>query len=152
MKSKAIIIIFSFLLGVTPLFAQTGTANGGSAGSDIPPRVQVNFNARYPESAETAQWQHTEEGYQARFSQNGQKVESTFNRDGQWLRSRTEIREGDWPANLQKYVKENHPQYQYQQGYLYENEKGARYEVSLRSQNKDYVLNFDKNGGFIGEK
>ena len=151
MRKTAIIILFSLLLGTSPVFAQSSSNSAGGAGSEPPPRVKVNFNARYPDNSGSAQWQQTEEGYQATFNQDSRKVVSNFDENGHWLRSRTELRESDWPANARKYIQENHKPYEYKNGYRYENEKGARYEIDLRSQNKDYRLNFDKEGSFIDE-
>lgn len=150
MKKAFISFLTICILSAGSVFAQ---GNKQANGAQEPPnRVKVNFNARYPDNAGNAKWKQNGEGYTASFRQNGQQTESEFNQDGRWVKSNTQIQESNLPADAKKYLKENHPQYQYTKGVKYDNEKGSRYEVDVRSQNKNIRLQFDKNGGFIDEK
>ena len=136
------LIIFLFTSG--SVYAQ-----GNSQSPTEPPaRVKVNFNARYPNHAGSPKWEQNTNGYTARFKQNGQATECRFTPEGQWIKTSTVVPENKLPANAQKYLKENHPDYTYQKGVKNESKKGSGYEVDIRSENKDYRVLFDEKGGF----
>lgn len=123
-----------------------------NTGTVTPPnRVQANFNARYPDFSETTSWQESEQGYQASFRENDREVISDFDENGRWLQSRTELPESDWPDSARDYISKTYPEYEYINGYRYDDENGRRYEIDLRSQNQATRLNFDGDGGFLRE-
>jgi hypothetical protein len=158
MKYSAILSL-GFLLALSvPSIGQTqnpaptqSQARKTNPGLTPPHRVQANFNARYPKQSSTARWQQNEQGYKASFRENNRNVVSVFNEDGRWIESRTEFREKELPAHTRQYLKDNYDKYEYLGGYRYDDESGSRYELELRSGDKDYRLNFDAEGGFINE-
>lgn len=142
-------VIFSFLV----YFIFSAAPLLGQGNSQEPPnRVKVNFNARYPDNSGAAKWQQNGEGYTASFRQNGQPTESEFDKNGRWVKSNTQVQENKLPADAKKYIKENYPEYQYTRGVKYENQKSTRYEIDIKSQNKNYRLQFNQEGAFIDEK
>lgn len=144
MRLTAIFSICFFLLAAMPALAQSNATP--------PHRVQAKFNAKYPEVADKARWQQNEQGYQARFQQNEREVISDFGPDGKWLQSRTQLREGDLPPPARMYISDTYPKdYEFINGYRIDNTKGSRYEVNVRSNQQNYKLDFDKQGGFVGQ-
>jgi hypothetical protein len=134
------------------LFLATATTAVGQSQATPPHRVQAKFNAKYPEIAEKALWQKNDQGYQARFQENKREVISDFGPDGKWLQSRTQLREGDLPPPTRMYISDTYPKdYEFISGYRIENAKGSRYEIDLRSEQQNYRLDFDKQGGFVGQ-
>lgn len=116
-----------------------------------PSRVNVKFNAKYPEYAGKADWQQTPTGYIAVFNDKGRRTTSEFTEDGQWLRTEAQLLEKDWRPPMVLYVKENHKGYRYLQGFRYDDAKGSRYRVDLESTKGRYRLDFDGKGNFVNE-
>lgn len=152
MKKAILFTLFISLFAADFLFAQDNSQSRQNATSEPPNRVKANFKARYPDISDNAQWQKKGQGYSATFRQNGKPVVCDFDENGKWLKSSTELQENQLPKDAQQYIKENYPQYKYNKGVRHENGKGSRYEVDLQSQNENYRLNFDKEGGFVDEK
>lgn len=121
-------------------------------GIDPPLRAKANFNAKYPDYNGTTKWNATTEGYQATFRQNNKEIESTFDEEGRWLRSRTEVKENELPNAAKQYIKDVYAPYKYLNGFRYENKDALRYEVEITSENEKKRLEFNKDGGFIQEK
>lgn len=145
MRAVAIFSICILFASATPAFAQTNATP--------PHRVQAKFNAKYPEIADKARWQQNEQGYQATFQQKNREVVSDFGPDGKWLQSRTQVREEDLPPPTRMYINDTYPKgYEFVNGYRIENTKGSRYEINLRSEQQDYRLDFDKQGGLVGQE
>lgn len=131
---------------------ETPTETPINTGTVTPPnRVQANFNARYPNAADATTWQQNEQGYQANFRENEREVVSDFDQNGRWLQSRSELSENDLPDATRNYISDTYEEYEYLNGYRFDDENGSRYEIDLRSQNQDARLNFDENGGFVKE-
>lgn len=145
MRAVAVFLICMLFAAATPGFAQSNATP--------PHRVQAKFNAKYPEIAEKARWKQNEQGFQATFQQKNREVVSDFGPDGQWLQSRTRLREDDLPPPTRMYINDTYPKgYEFVNGYRIENAKGSRYEIDLRSEQQDYRLNFDKQGGLVGQE
>lgn len=145
MRAVAIFSICILFAAATPAFAQSNATP--------PHRVQAKFNAKYPEIADKARWQQNEQGYQATFQQKNREVVSDFGPDGKWLQSRTQLREDDLPPPTRMYINDTYPNgYEFVNGYRIENTKGSRYEINLRSEQQDYRLDFDKQGGLVGQE
>lgn len=117
----------------------------------VPNRVLANFNARYPDFSEVTAWQKNGQVYRATFRENEQEVVCDFNQDGRWLQSRTELAENGWPKAIRNYINDHYEEYEYLDGYRYDDDSGSRYELDLRSQNQDTRLSFDQDGGFVRE-
>lgn len=156
MKHLTFFAIGLLLLLSAPVSGQTiretPTETPMNTGTVTPPnRVQANFNARYPNSPDNARWQQNEQGYRASFRENEREVVSDFDQNGRWLQSRTELEESDWPDITRNYISETYGEYEYLNGYRYDDVSGSRYEIDLRSGNQDTRLNFDQDGGFVKE-
>lgn len=156
MKYKPLFAIGLFLALSSPAFGQvireTATETPINTGTVTPPnRVQANFNARYPDFSETTTWQQNEQGYQSSFRENDREVISDFDENGRWLQSRTDLQESDWPDATRTYISDTYEEYEYLNGYRYDDENGRRYEIDLRIRNQDMRLSFDGDGGFVRE-
>ena len=144
------ITIFSICLLL--FLSSTTLSHAQSNNTFTPPnRVQANFNAKYPNYSGATKWEETADGYQATLRQNKKEVVSNFDSDGRWVRSRTEVKENDLPEAAKQYIKDSYEASSFQSGYLFDTKNGSRYEVDIRSQNRDYRLEFDKNGAFVKE-
>lgn len=142
MMRRIILISISLLfLSGGSLFAQT----------DLPLKLKAVFKAKYPDFADQAQWEQTANGYMASFSQNGQAVQAEFSKEGDWISSRTAVRQEDWPAPARKYITDTFSDYEYVEGFRYDNQKGSRYELDIRSNNKLFELQFDRSGGLVDD-
>ena len=117
-----------------------------------PSRVNVKFNAKYPQQADKANWQQTKDGYTATFNAQGRRTVSRFTEDGQWVDTQTQLLQKDLQPPMRKYMDDNHKGYRYLQGYHFENPKESRYQLDVQNtEGLRYRLDFDKEGNFVNE-
>ena len=118
-----------------------------------PSRVNVKFNAKYPQQAGKASWKKGNEGYTATFKEKGRQTVSNFTETGQWISSETQLMEGDWKPVMRQYVNQNHEGYRYLQGYRFEDPKGTRYQLDVQDKSGSrFRLDFDQEGNFVNER
>ncbi|WP_026135525.1 PepSY-like domain-containing protein [Nafulsella turpanensis] len=140
------------LLSISFLFLFTGFLMAQQGGEGTPPlKVKAIFTAKYPDYAEQAKWERTANGYIATFQQNGQEVRTEFNENGEWISSRTAVRQEEWPEPARKYITDTFKDYEYVEGYRLDNQKGSRYELDIRSNNQLFELQFDRQGGLVDD-
>ena len=136
------------LISISLLFLSGGFL---SAQTDLPLKVKAVFKAKYPDFADQAKWEQTGNGYVATFLQNGQNVQAEFSKEGDWVSSRTEVRQEDWPEPARKYITDTFTDYEYVEGFRFDNQKGSRYELDIRSGNRLFELQFDRSGGLVDD-
>lgn len=145
MRRIVLISISLFFLSFGFLSAQSGAA------PELPLKVKAVFKAKYPDAADKAQWEQNGSGYVATFSQNGQRVQTEFSEGGDWISSRTQVRQEDWPEPARRYITDTFQNFEYVEGFRLDNQKGSRYELDIRSNNKLFELQFDREGGLVDD-
>lgn len=82
---------------------------GGVAakGIDVPSKVTSTFNEKYPSAVDVV-WDMENELYTATFNFDGINSNATFQVDGIWIETVTEISEDEVPEEISKYLEENY--------------------------------------------
>ena len=145
-------ILLTTLL-LSGLFLFSSSAIMAQQATTPPSRVNVKFNAKYPQYADKANWKQTGEGYTATFTDKGRQTISRFSNEGQWLDTQAQLLEKDWKTPMRQYLNENHKDSRNLKGHIFEDAKGTRYQLDVQAKDGGrYRLNFDQEGNFVNEQ
>lgn len=140
-----------FQLTVLTLFLIAPILVQAQSVTKAPVRVEAAFNAKYPKASQV-NWEETYDAYNATFAQEGRQHMARFNNSGQWISTRAEMQENDWPKFTRNYLSDEFPNgYTYREGYRIEDKQGTRMELKLNDGSRERTFRFDDKGRFVDE-
>lgn len=143
MKKPIVIFFILWIAGLHNLQAQERKTKV----SLLPDTIIGAYKAKY-KKIEVDQWYEDDGNYKALFRKGPAKYKATFNVDGKWLSTSTEIDKDKMNGGIKKYLK----------GSEFKDWKVARcekvetpvvpkmYVVKLKKKKEEQVLNFDEKG------
>ncbi|HEX5154754.1 MAG TPA: PepSY-like domain-containing protein [Parafilimonas sp.] len=115
--------------------------------NNIPQAVQESFNKKFANTT-VKKWDKEDGGYEANFSKDGKSMSATFDANGTWKETETDIKITELPTSISEYIKANYKNAGIKEAAVIETTKGKMYEAEV----KDKDLLFDMNGKFLKEE
>ena len=132
------------LISALMLFSITSFAKKISS-SDVPLIVKKAFH-KYFQAASKPSWELEKGNYEANFVQSGMKMSATFDSNGGWLETETEIGTNTLPSDANIYIEKNCKGKNIKKVSRIKMANGEEmYEAEVKGM--DYI--FDANGKFI---
>jgi hypothetical protein len=111
----------------------------------VPAIVTKAFSKFFPGASKPV-WEREKRNYEAKFRQKEKNMSATFNDNGGWLETETEISLGSFPAQAQEYLAKNYNKQVIKNVSRIDLANGdERYEAEITGS--DYI--FDKKGKFL---
>lgn len=120
---------------------------GSFAQKNIPASVQEAFKKNFP-GVEVKKWDKEDGNYEANFSKDTKTMSATFDANGNWLETETEMQIKDLPASVAEYVKAHYAGVAIKEAASLKTPKGNMYEAEVKGKD----LLFDMSGKFIKEE
>lgn len=126
-------------------------------GIDVPTKVASTFKAKYP-SAEDVVWDMANDHYIATFNLDGSDASSTFEKDGTWKETVTEISEDELPEEISKYLEDNYDDNNINSASKIETPSSTTFSINVEVTETDdedeeststIILTFDEEGSLI---
>ena len=125
-------------------------------GIDVPTRVNDAFKAKYP-LIKTVNWNLENGIYTAEFEENDFSIACSFDEDGNWTKTVSEISEDDLSENILAYLEDNYDSPSIVLAAKIETEESITFSVSIEveeesedededAETKEYTLIFDEDG------
>ena len=111
---------------------------------DVPPAVKTAFEKAFPNTT-VKKWDKEDNDYEANFSKDGKTMSATFDANGAWKETETDIKVAELPVSVVNYIKTNYKDAGIKEAAIIESKDGKMYEAEV----KDKDLLFDMNGKFI---
>jgi hypothetical protein len=144
---KNLIIVFIAVTLATTARAQKISAD------KIPPAVTAAFNTKFPK-AEKVKWEmEDKKDFEANFKIGTVEQSATFNPEGKWVETETEIEASQLPQAIQQAVAKQFAGYKTKEASQVENEKnGSLYEVEVAKGKEIVEISFSPKGDVLGKK
>ena len=114
---------------------------------NIPAAVNQAFTKAFP-STTVKKWDKEDGNYEANFSKDGKTMSATFDANGKWMETETDIKISELPAAVTDYVKANYKSATIKEAAIISNSSSSKiYEAEVKGKD----LLFDETGKFIKE-
>jgi hypothetical protein len=113
---------------------------------NVPAAVKAAFTKNFP-GITAEKWDKEDGNFEANFKQDGKTMSATFDANGGWLETETDIAITELPASITNYVKEHYKGATIKEAAILKTPKGDMYEAEVKG--KDVM--FDMNGKFLKE-
>lgn len=117
------------------------------AQKEIPVAVQDAFNKNFP-GITVKKWDKEDGNFEANFSKENKSMSATFDANGNWLETETDIAIADLPTVAATYVKEYYNGATIKEAAFLKTPKGDMYEAEVKGKD----LLFDISGKFLKEE
>lgn len=114
---------------------------------DVPSVVKNAFEKSFPNTT-VKKWDKEDGNYEANFSKDGKTMSATFDANGAWKETETDIKVAELPASVSNYIKANYKGADIKEAAITETAKGKMYEAEVKGKD----LLFDLQGKFIREE
>ena len=115
---------------------------------NVPVAVKNAFAKSFPNTA-VKKWDKEDGNYEANFSKDGKTMSATFDANGNWKETETDIQVGELPEAVVSYVKSNYKGATIKEAAVLSNTESKKmYEAEVKGKD----LLFDENGKFIKEE
>lgn len=111
----------------------------------VPQSVIDAFNKKYPKAIDV-EWEKDKLNYEVEFELGDIEYEATFNEDGTWLETETEISEKDLPEKIASAFKAAYPKVKIKGIEKVETPKSTFYEIEYKKGMKKKEAFFDSEG------
>jgi len=115
---------------------------------DVPSAVTKSFKAKFP-NAKEVDWNESDEGFEADFYMGNENKVVTFNENGNWLQTSTNLEEGKFPPLITKAVKAKYNSVEVESVQMVETNTSTIYNVSASNDQASYTLKLDKTGKIL---
>ncbi len=114
---------------------------------DVPQKVQKAFEQKFA-NVEKLQWEQEKNNlWEAEFKLNGEELSATFDSNGTWMETESEIEAGAVPQAVLQAVEKKFPGYTAKEWEKVEMPDKTVYEVKLKGKNGEKLkVQFDKTG------
>ena len=114
---------------------------------NIPAAVNQAFAKAFPGTT-VKKWDKEDGNYEANFSKDGKTMSATFDANGKWMETETDIKISELPAAVTDYVKANYKSATIKEAAIISNPSSSKiYEAEVKGKD----LLFDETGKFIKE-
>ena len=117
------------------------------AAQNIPAPVKAAFEKSFPNTV-VKKWDKEGSSYEANFSKDAKTMSATFDADGTWKETETDIRVAELPAPVLSYIKSNYKEAGIKEAAIIETPKGKMYEAEVKGKD----LLFDMDGKFLKQE
>jgi len=114
--------------------------------SEVPAAVETSFGKLF--SGSTAKWEKENGNFEAGFKKEGKTMSATFQPDGTFLESETNIKQSELPPAVINYLQANYTNKKIKESAKITNATGA---ITYEAEVDDKDLIFDGNGKFLKE-
>ncbi|HVX24851.1 MAG TPA: PepSY-like domain-containing protein [Parafilimonas sp.] len=111
---------------------------------NVPATVKAAFQKSFP-GITVKKWDKEDDGYEANFAKDGKTMSATFDANGNWKETETDIKVTELPAAVSNYVKANYKGASIKEAAITETVKGKMYEAEVKGKD----LLFDMQGNFV---
>ena len=114
----------------------------------VPAEAKAAFAKNFP-GATVKKWDKEDGNYEANFTKDGKTMSATFDAQGTWVETETDIKVSELPAAVSDYVKTNYKGASIKEAAVISNPTSKKiYEAEVKGKD----LLFDENGKFIKEE
>jgi hypothetical protein len=118
------------------------------AAQNVPETVKSAFSKIFPNTA-VKKWDKEGGNYEANFTKDGKTMSATFDAQGNWKETETDIKIGELPPAVLDYVKINYKGASIKEASIVSNPAAKKmYEAEVKGKD----LLFDENGKFLKEE
>jgi len=114
---------------------------------NIPAPVKATFEKSFPHTV-VKKWDKEGSNYEANFSKDGKTMSATFDANGTWKETETDIKIEELPPSVLSYIKSNYRDAGIKEAAIIETAKDKMYEVEVKRKD----LLFDMHGEFLKEE
>lgn len=115
---------------------------------NVPVAVKTAFEKSFPNTT-VKKWDKEDGNYEANFTKDSKTMSATFDANGKWMETETDIKVSELPAAVANYVKLNYKGAAIKEASILSNTESKKmYEAEVKG--KDLV--FDENGKFVKEE
>lgn len=145
--------IFLFSLACVFLAAPASFAKDTQS-DDAPALVRTSFINKYPNVAvKDWDWEDDVELYEAEFVMNGREYEAYFDKEGKWIKTKSEVKKEMVPAKISTALTTG----EFRDGkagdyYEMETPEGKHYSAKVKSGGLEYKVKLDSDGKVIEKK
>lgn len=115
---------------------------------DVPLKVKEAFAKKFV-SIKVEEWEKENVNYEAEFDLNKEECSATFDDNGNWLETETEIKPSALPKAALDYLAKNLPAKKIKDAAKIENAEG---KITYEAEVNDVDFLFDEAGNFIGKE
>ena len=116
---------------------------------NVPDNVKKEFVKKFP-VAQSVKWNNEEANeWEAEFKTNGKEMSASFDNNGVWLETETEITAKDLPISVVNTLKDKFPGFKTGEISAIENPQMKGYELALKKEGTSLEVIFDNSGKVI---
>ncbi len=117
-----------------------------------PSSVLNNFNSKFP-GATKVKWNQEEENeWEAEFKLNGNELSASFDNEGTWLETETDIKETDLPTVVKTKLTTNYWGYEMQEIEKIEKPGFSGFEIAIEKGEEELEIQINPDGTIAGVK
>ncbi|MEO5569405.1 MAG: PepSY-like domain-containing protein [Bacteroidia bacterium] len=145
MKKEIMLLIGVAFLCVTS-HAQKITAD------KVPAEVTSAFKAKFPEVKDVDWEMEKANEFEAAFKVSGADQTASFNADGKWMETETEIKVSELPAVVKQSIEKQFPGFKMEEASKVDNaEKGLCYEAEIEKGKETYEVLLNSKGELLSK-
>ncbi len=124
-----------------------------AACTQTPPKsVSDNFNAKFS-GATKVKWDQEEKNeWEAEFKMNGKEMSVSFDLNGKWLETETELKKSDLPENVLSVVNKEFEGWKIESVESFENSEIKAFELGIEKGNSEMEVQISADGKIIAKK
>lgn len=138
------------MLSCMMLMTFLATQHSNAYNFSVPDAVEKSFQQKYPD-AEDVNWSESDDHYVATFyDDEGYTKQASFDENGVWLKTTTDLDEDGLPENISEYIMSNYGEVDYFNQIIFsEKPDGHQYLVAFEIGTETVNLTFDGNGSLL---
>jgi len=124
-----------------------------AACAQTPPKsVSDNFNAKFS-GATKVKWDQEEKNeWEAEFKLNGKEMSVSFDLNGKWLKTETELKKSDLPENVLSVVNKEFEGWKIESVESFENSEIKAFELGIEKGDSEMEVQISADGKIISKK
>jgi len=114
---------------------------------NVPAAVTTAFEKSFPNTV-VKKWDKEDGGYEANFTKDSKSMSATYDANGTWKETETDIKIAELPASVVDYIKTNYKGAGIKEAAVIETANGRMYEAEVKGKD----LLFDMDGKFLKQE
>ena len=114
---------------------------------NVPAAVTTAFEKSFPNTT-VKKWYKEDGGYEANFTKDSKSMSATYDANGTWKETETDIKIAELPASVVDYIKTNYKGAGIKEAAVIETANGRMYEAEVKGKD----LLFDMDGKFLKQE